>query len=146
MAFQMGVWRRKEPTPDSAPLPGLAAVGCEGRSGVYILYRSAPMVVQHLIMYALVCLSALVAVAAAGIVAPVVPVVHAPLAHSSVSVVRSAVVHPAPVVPVVRAPLIHHAPVVPVVRAAPLVHAAPVVHAAPLLHAPVVHHGPVLVH
>ncbi|KAG8306374.1 hypothetical protein J6590_048796, partial [Homalodisca vitripennis] len=141
--------------PRQPPEPSGAAMGAKDKYE-YISHTEllAQQSVEHINMYALVCLSALVAVAAAGIVAPVVPVVHAPLAHSSVSVVRSAVVHPAPVVPVVKAPLVHPAPVVPLVRAplvhpapvVPVVRAAPVVHAAPLLHAPVVHHASVLVH
>lgn len=96
-----------------------------------------------------VVLSALVAVAVAapGLVAvhPAVVPVH------SATVVRTSVVHPAPlvhapVVPVVRhAPVYHHAPLVhaPVV---PVVRHAPVYHHAPLVHAPVVHAAPVLIH
>lgn len=100
-----------------------------------------------------IVLFALVAVASAGVVVPVVPV-----AHSSSSIVRTSVVHGhpvvaaplvhAPVVPVVRhAPLVHAAPVVPVVRHAPLVHApvVPVVRHAPVV-VPVAHAAPVLIH
>ncbi|CAF4899781.1 unnamed protein product [Pieris macdunnoughi] len=86
-------------------------------------------------MIKLVVLFALVAVASAGVIAPIVPVAH-PVVH-----------HVAPVVPVasVHSAVVHHRPIVhaPLVHA-PLVH-APLVHAAPVV--PIVkHHSPILLH
>ncbi|KAF9412579.1 hypothetical protein HW555_008942 [Spodoptera exigua] len=69
---------------------------------------------------------AFLAIAHAGVIAPVVPA-HPVVAHHVVAPVHTvshtAVVHPAPLVHarVVHAPVVHAAPVVPVVRHAPLI-------------------------
>ncbi|PZC75710.1 hypothetical protein B5X24_HaOG205742 [Helicoverpa armigera] len=72
-------------------------------------------------MFKLTLFFAFLAVAHAGIIAPVVPA-HPVVAHHVVAPVHavshSAVVHPAPIV---HAPVVHAAPIVPVVRHSPLI-------------------------
>ncbi|XP_077286855.1 uncharacterized protein LOC143911719 [Arctopsyche grandis] len=104
-------------------------------------------------MYKFVVFSALLAVAAAGVISPLVSVHSVPVAHAvshSSSVVNhgSHLVHAAPVVHSVHAaPLVHSVHAAPVVHS---VHAGPVLHAAPLSHSishssSVVNHGTPLV-